>query len=363
MWLLRLPWSSQGRATMAAFTSATTTHGARITTGTTAMTVASMDATTAKRSPGGMQEAALPTRAALLRLDSERLVVERGWVGAGETEAFAVTLDEAIEVDAFAAARAGEALAFVAGEFAGAEGHADPLLAEELAVGELAVGAHLRFVLFEFGVEFTCALLGAFEGDDADAFVAIGRELRIDVDEGSGHLAPVAEFESALADAGSGDNADSVGGTAVDFNEDDGAFAVGIEVAIRQRLLARRADAESVHRKHRHTNAENLSSAEVSVRDLGFAEEFVELGDVDGGCGAHAFDATPVSASKWEWRGVRWRRCSGGRPELSTRFIRAAFRIRMEMAWAICAGSWRDWITSRGWEWMRSGSHRFTRRR
>jgi hypothetical protein len=36
----------------------------------------------------------------------------------------------------------------------------------------------------------------------------------------------------------------------------------------------------------------------VAVRDLGFAKEFIELGRVDGGCGAHEFDATPVSASQ-----------------------------------------------------------------
>jgi hypothetical protein len=36
----------------------------------------------------------------------------------------------------------------------------------------------------------------------------------------------------------------------------------------------------------------------MAVRDLGFAEEFVELSDIDGGCGAHEFDATPVSASQ-----------------------------------------------------------------
>ena len=53
------------------------------------------------------------------RVRLEGLVVEGGGVGAGEAEAFTVLFDEAIEVDAFAAAGAGYALAFVAGEFAG----------------------------------------------------------------------------------------------------------------------------------------------------------------------------------------------------------------------------------------------------
>jgi len=43
--------------------------------------------------------------------------------------------DEAIEVDAFAAAGAGYTLAFVAGEFAGREGDANPFGGEELVVG------------------------------------------------------------------------------------------------------------------------------------------------------------------------------------------------------------------------------------
>src|SRR5580658_9887425 len=37
----------------------------------------------------------------------------------------------------------------------------------------------------------------------------------------------------------------------------------------------------------------------MAVRDLGFAEEFVEFDGVDG-CSAHEFDATPVSASQVE---------------------------------------------------------------
>ena len=47
-----------------------------------------------------------------------------------------------------------------------------------------------------------------------------------DVDEGGGHLAPVAELEGALAEAAAGDDADGVGGAAVDFDEGDEAFAV-----------------------------------------------------------------------------------------------------------------------------------------
>lgn len=225
------------------------------------------------------------------------MVVERGWIGAGEAEALAIALDEAVEVDAFAAARAGDALAFVAGEFAGRERDANPLLGKEFVVGELAVGTHLGGVLFELRIKLAGALLGSIEGDDADGFVGIRGELRMEVDEGGGHLAPVAELEGALADAGAGDDADGVGGATIDLDEDNGTLAVGIGLARGQHFQARRVDAEAAHREHRHAHTEDLAGAEMTMRDLGFAEEFVEFDGVDG-CGAHEFDATPVSASQ-----------------------------------------------------------------
>src|SRR5580698_9961531 len=126
MWLPRLWWCSEDRVTTTASTYATTTDGARTRCGCainasvataatstgTATSIATIGTTVAKRavakrSLGGMHKAALPTGAALVRLGSERLVVDRGWIGAGEAEACAVALDEAVEVDALAAARAG----------------------------------------------------------------------------------------------------------------------------------------------------------------------------------------------------------------------------------------------------------------
>lgn len=97
----------------------------------------------------------------------EGLVVTGFRVGAGEAEALVVDRDEAVEVDAFVAEVAGEALAFVAGELAGRKCDADPLLGEEVGVGEFAVGEHLLRVLFEVGVELGGEGLGGFEGDDA----------------------------------------------------------------------------------------------------------------------------------------------------------------------------------------------------
>ena len=168
----------------------------------------------------------------------EGAVVEGGGVGAGQAEAlvvtFVVALDEAIEVDAFAAMGAGDALAFVAGELAGWERDSDPGGGEEVFVGEFAVGLHLLRIFFERGVEFARAGLGGFEGYDAEGFVVVAFEFFVEVDEGGGHLAEVAVFEGPLAEAAAGDDCDGVGGAAVDFDEGDEALAVGVEGAVRE---------------------------------------------------------------------------------------------------------------------------------
>ena len=195
------------------------------------------------------------------------LVVEIA--GAAEADAGAVAFDEAVEVDAFAAEGAGYALAFEAGEFAGWEWDADPVGAEELVVGELAVGLHLLGVLFERGVEFFGAGLGGFEGYDAEAFVDVGIEWGVEIDEGGGHLAEVAEFQGALADAAAGDYADGVGGAAVDFDEGDEALAVGVEVAVGEGSGARVVDAQLTEGEHGHADAEDLAGAEMAVGYFG----------------------------------------------------------------------------------------------
>ena len=91
-----------------------------------------------------------------------------------------------------------------------------------------------------------------------------------EVDEGGGHLAPVAELEGALAEAAAGDDGDGVGGAAVDLDEGDEAFAVGIDEAFGV------VDAEALAAEHGHADAEDLAGAEVAVGDFGFAEEGVE---------------------------------------------------------------------------------------
>ncbi len=125
------------------------------------------------------------------------------------------------------------------------------------------------------GVEIAGALLGGFEGGDADGFVdggvALRWERRSQVDEGGGHLAPVAELDGALAEAAAGDDGDGVGGAAVDLDEGDEALAVfRIDEAFGV------VDAEALAAEHGQADAEDLAGAEVAVSDFGFAEESVE---------------------------------------------------------------------------------------
>jgi hypothetical protein len=91
--------------------------------------------------------------------------------------------------------------------------------------------------------------------------------VRSEIYECGGHLSPVAELDGAFAEAAPGDDGDGVGGAAVDLDEGDEAFAVGPLGVL---------DAEALAAEHGHADSEDLSSAEVAVGDLGFAEEGVE---------------------------------------------------------------------------------------
>lgn len=183
-------------------------------------------------------------------------------MGAGDADDGFAVAEEAVVVDAFSADGAGDALAFVAGEFARVERYRDPLLGEEVGVGEFSVGGHLLLVfVFDFGVEPAGEFLAGFAGGDADGSVGF------EVDEGGGHFAPVADFKGALAESASGDDADGVGSAAVDFDEGDEALAV---------FAFGFGNAEAVAAEHGHAYAEDLAGAEVSVGGFGLAEELVE---------------------------------------------------------------------------------------
>jgi hypothetical protein len=202
----------------------------------------------------------------------QRLVVASLGEGAALAESFSVAEGLAFVVDAFTTLRAGDAGGFVAGHLARVDGDGNPLFAAEVFVGEFAVGEHLLLVLvFDVRVEVAGALFGGLEGGDAKGFVdggvALGREGRREIDEGRGHLAPVAKFYGALAESAAGDDGDGVGGAAVNLDKGDEALAVDALWVV---------DAEAFAAKHSHADAEDLASAQVAVGDFGFAEESVE---------------------------------------------------------------------------------------
>ena len=88
------------------------------------------------------------------------------------------------------------------------------------------------------------------------------------IDEGGGHLAPVAKLDGAFAEAAAGDDGDGVGGAAVDLDEGDETLAVWTAFGV--------VDAEALAAEHGQADAEDLAGAEMAVGNFGFAEESVE---------------------------------------------------------------------------------------
>ena len=209
-------------------------------------------------------------------------------VGAALAESLVVASDFAVVVDAFSALVAGDAGGFVAGHLAGVEGNLDPLFGEEVFDGQLAVGEHLLLILVGYvRVKVAGALLGRLAGGDADGFVGgvgVGEgrcegwvNQRVQVDEGGGHFAPVAEFEGSFAEATAGDDADGVGGAAVNLEEGDEALAIEVGGAVGERFGLGVRDAQALEAKDGHADAEDLAGAEVAVGQFGLADEGVEV--------------------------------------------------------------------------------------
>jgi hypothetical protein len=185
-------------------------------------------------------------------------VVAVGGGGAGLAEGAAFLEDFTFEVDAFAALGTDDAWAFEAGKIFWADFNFDPLLVEENIVGKLGVGFLLAMFFIEFGEEFAGGLLGRLFGGDANG--ASGLQIA----EGGGDFAPVAEFQGALAEATVGDEGDGIGDAAVDFGKGDDAFAFGDGIV----------DAEFTEAVEGEANAENLAGTEMAVGDGGEFEIF-----------------------------------------------------------------------------------------
>jgi len=175
-------------------------------------------------------------------------------VGTGQAELLAGDLFESAEVDAFCAAGADDAVGPVAGQLSGIDVDAYAVNAKELGIVEFAVSEHLLPALaFDFGMKIAGQIARGFEGHDSDACV-MG-----EVDEGGGHLAPVAELQAAFAEAASGDHADGVGRAAVDLDKSDEPLAVRAEGIV---------DSQRLQTEEGHAHAENLAGAHVAMGGL-----------------------------------------------------------------------------------------------
>ena len=182
--------------------------------------------------------------------------------GAAAAEGAAVSEDFAFEGDAFATFGAYDALALVARKLVLGKIDLHPFMREQLVVRQFAIGEHLLLVfVVEFGVHLSREGLGRFERCNANGPAGLN------VDEGCRHFAPIAKLERAFAETAIGDESDGIGGATIDLDECDDAFAVG---------TLRIIDAKQLETVHRESHAENLSGAEMTVRNRGFIEILIE---------------------------------------------------------------------------------------
>jgi hypothetical protein len=182
--------------------------------------------------------------------------------GAGPAEGAAVPEDLAAEVDALAAGGAEDARAFKAGQVLGKDADIDPLDGEELFGRQDAVGFHLlEGGFFEVREELGGAVFAGFESGDADGFSGF------EITKSGRHFAVIEEFKGAFSETAAGDDADGVGGAAVDFDEGDEAFAVNASGIV---------EAEQGEAVQGHADAEDLAGAEMAV---GLAGEFFVFGE------------------------------------------------------------------------------------
>src|ERR1700757_630181 len=139
---------------------------------------------------------------------------------AGAAERAAVANDFALEVDAFAALGADYAGAFEAGKVLKLDFDFDPLFGKQRVVGKLCVSLLLPCFFLQFGKHFLRGLFGRFLRGDAHGAA------RLQIAEGGGDLAPIAEFQGALAEAAICHKSDSIRDATIDFHVGDDALAL-----------------------------------------------------------------------------------------------------------------------------------------
>src|SRR5579863_6411975 len=103
--------------------------------------------------------------------------------------------------------------------------------------------------------------LRRFFGGDADCFAGA------DIDERGRNFSPVAELESALAEATACNYGNRIGGAAVDLDKSHKALAI---------FSAGIFDAEFGKTEHRQAHSEHLPGAEMAMGLFGVAQIFVE---------------------------------------------------------------------------------------
>jgi hypothetical protein len=113
------------------------------------------------------------------------------------------------------------------------------------------IGAHLLAIaVFDFPIDLAGARFGGFERDQPYRFVLL------QITKRSSDLAEIPELQRALSEAATGDNGDGIGGAPIDLNPGYEAFAV----------FARRVFyTKKFHPSHRHTQAEDLAGANMSM--------------------------------------------------------------------------------------------------
>ena len=182
------------------------------------------------------------------------------FTGAGAAEGAALLDHFALEVDAFAALGTDAARSFEAGQIFRLDFDLHPFFGKKHLIRELRISLLLGFFFRETGEELFGGLLGRFLRGDANSAAGL------QVAEGSGDLAPVAEFQGALAESAIRDEGDGIGDATIDLHEGDEAFAVGNGIV----------DAKFFQAEHGQANAEDLASADVTVGDGGEVEVLSE---------------------------------------------------------------------------------------
>src|ERR1041385_2903354 len=136
------------------------------------------------------------------------------------------------------------------------------LCLKELVVRHLSIGQHLLLVfVFNFRVHAFGKGFGRFAGGHTNSFAGFH------VNKGSCDLAPIAKLESTLAQAAASHDHYGVRGASVDLNKSNYALAV-LALWVFQSKLPQT--------KHRHANAEYLSSAKMAMSDGSVIEIFLK---------------------------------------------------------------------------------------